>query len=280
MKEENIAGEGMIQRLILFLNLEDDDDAIQGFAKIQKLIWSPFLRARPWTSPWQGNFHFLISFTSNYLFFGKRIFPLPYPSSIIICHWNCCYLNLTSTSNVIPNILPSITYLTLPSSNYLSPSHRIRLEIEGDCEDERLSQNNFQAGNAQPPNLNFCCEDERLARRNVGTDDPFNLVQNQDKVPWHALSRLSIFKMWLLLLHWAAFLGPNFGGCFFVYVPRRGSSAAGSSTLKKTSGDDKLELALILTSVRATLNLYRQDWDWETFEEGGKGTFGGHLWSV
>ena len=63
MKEENIAGEGMIQRLILFLNLEDDDDAIQGFAKIQKLIWSPFLRARPWTSPWQGNFHFLISFT-------------------------------------------------------------------------------------------------------------------------------------------------------------------------------------------------------------------------
>ena len=59
MKEENIAGEGMIQRLTLFLNLEDDDDAIQGFPKIQKLIWSQYLRARPWTSPWQGHFHFL-----------------------------------------------------------------------------------------------------------------------------------------------------------------------------------------------------------------------------
>ena len=55
-KEQNIAGEDLIRGLTWFLNLEAED-VVQGSAKIQKLIWFPYLRARPLTSPWQGNFH-------------------------------------------------------------------------------------------------------------------------------------------------------------------------------------------------------------------------------
>ena len=54
--KENIAGEDLIRGLTWFPNLEDEG-VVQGFAKIQKLTWSLYLRARPSTSPWQGKFH-------------------------------------------------------------------------------------------------------------------------------------------------------------------------------------------------------------------------------
>ena len=75
----NIAGEDLIQRSTLFVNLSDEG-AIPGFATNLNLIWSPYLRARPLTSPWRGHFHF------RQLHFYVTFLTKRRPFTILFCY--------------------------------------------------------------------------------------------------------------------------------------------------------------------------------------------------